>query len=658
MKRFLSLLGLLIVAIVGTFLLFPYLLSVETIREAVAEEIESATGRDVAFSGPASLSLFPSLNVRVAGATLANAPGMGPEPLVAMDGLTASLQLLPLLTGQIRFDRLILIRPRFTLALDEAGQANWHLGGGKNRTAPASAAPAGRSDAAGIRKIGIGEFLVRDGQISYTDRRSGMSQVASSINATINWPAPSGPMNAAGSLVWRGEVINFKASCTDAPALATGGRSEAAVTLDTNRGSLELSGVFSTAVDFAVDGRVSLRTPSLRALARWFELELPVAGGMNELTIRSKFIAGGPKLSFSDATLSLDGNDAEGAVIVKLGAPRPQVQATLALSTLDLNPYLGQAAPVRAQDPAARPAAGWSTREIEFSGLSAIDADVRLSANRIVARDLPLGGGALTVALKDGMLTAQAAQLKAYEGEIGATLAIDRSRSTPLISLNATAQKVQMQPLLRDLAGFARLKGTGSLSLNLSSAGSSERALVERLSGTVQLAAANGALTGVDIGAMAGALSKGSLEGWNIQASRQTPFERLQASYYVRDGVARNDDFALEGKALTVAGSGMVDLPARMLDYRVTATLIASQATAGEAGKPVMRLPVIVRGAWSDPLIYPDPAGLIEAVPGAREAIEQAGDRLRKGDLKGAAEAIRKNGLDGLIDSLTGRKAD
>lgn len=656
MKRFLSFLGLVVVAAVGTFLLIPYVVSVETIREAVADQLEAATGREVTFSGPASLSVLPSLKVQVSGVTIANASGLGPEPFAAMDGLSASLQILPLLTGQIRFDRLVMVRPRFNLALDEAGRANWHVG--RLQPADRRAAPAGAAQEGGGRTVSIDEFLVRDGQIVYVDLRSGARQQASSINATVNWPAPGTAMTAAGSLVWRGEVVNFRVRSADAAALATGGRSETAIALETNRGSVELTGMISTAVDFAVDGQISLRTPSLRALARWFDLDLPVAGGMNELTLRSKFLAGGPKLSFSSATLSLDGNAAEGAIIVRLGAPRPLVQATLALATLNLNPYLPPPASPRAQERAAEqaPAQGWSAQPFDLSGLTTIDADVRLSANRIAARTLPLGGGALTVTLKDGMLTGQIAQLKAYDGEIGATLVIDGSRTTPLISLNASAQKVQLQPLLRDIAGFDRLRATGDVAVNLSTSGRSEQVLVQRLAGTAQLSTGAGAITGIDLGVMIAGLRRQPLEGWKTDAARQTPFDRLQASFAVEQGIARNDDLELSGRSLAVNGGGTIDLPRQSVDYRVTAALQEAPPATGNAPRVLVRLPVIVRGPWRAPAFYPDPVGLIDSVPGARQAVDDAADALGRGDVRGAADALKKNGINNLLDALGGRK--
>ena len=61
MKRLFSLIGLILVAAVGTFLLIPYIVSAEAIRKSVAVRLEGLTGREVAISGLASLSVFPSM---------------------------------------------------------------------------------------------------------------------------------------------------------------------------------------------------------------------------------------------------------------------------------------------------------------------------------------------------------------------------------------------------------------------------------------------------------------------------------------------------------------------------------------------------------------------------------------------------------------------
>lgn len=653
MKRLFSLVGLILIAAVGTFLLIPYIVSAQTIRESVAAQLQDLTGRSVAVTGPASLSVFPALTVRIGGVSIANEEGMDREPFVAMDELDASVRLMPLLRGQVEIERFVLLRPRFNLIVDGTGRPNWRLDGTASRAHEAGARGAS-SPAAG--SVEIGTFLILDGQIKYRNRRSGAAIDTSSINATVTWPSLASPMTTAGNLVWRGEVLNFKTSSDDPIGLASGGTTRAAVMIDSSRFTLDVKGQFSTTVDFAVDGQINLRVPSVRALARWFDAGLPEGSGLQKLTLASKFLLGGTKISFSEATLGLDGNSAEGAVIVKLEGPRPQLQATLAAPTLDLNPYLPPAA-AASKGAAAKPApGGWSTEAIDLSALTMINADLRLSAGKITARNYDLGSGAITAALTDGQLTVQLAELKAYGGQVNGTLVIDGRDEVPAVSTNFGAQGVGLSRLLTDMAKFSYIDGTGDISGKLQASGGSTSELVASLSGKLTLTAANGAIKGMDVAGVVQALRGKRLEGWLTAVGKDTKFDRLRAEFYVDRGIAENRDFLLKGAAVEISGSGRVDLPARSLDYRVSAALVAPPADASSPPRTVVALPLIVEGPWESPNIYPDPMRLNSAAPPIKQIIDDVKDAIGKEGPGRSGDGARKSGLDAVLEALTAPK--
>jgi AsmA protein len=659
MKRLFSLLGLILIAAVGTFFLIPYVVSAQTIRESVADQLEALTGREVVVSGPASLSVFPSVSVRIGGVSIANAEGMGQEAFIAMDELDVSVRLMPLLLGDVEIEHFVAVRPRFNFTVNAADRPNWRLGGVASKASETRAKPASSPAAAPVK---IGTFLIRDGQIKYRNQRSGAAIDTSSINATVTWPSLASPMATAGSLVWRGEVLSFKTRSDDPIGLASGGTTPASVMVESSRFTVDVKGQFSTTVDFAVDGRINLQVPSVRALARWFDAELPQGLGLNKLSLASKFLVGGTKLAFSEAALGLDGNTAEGAIVVTLGGRRPQLQATLAASTFDLNPYLpARAAPSKesasGKDVApAAPRAGWSVEPIDMSGLATINADLRLSAGKISARNYDLGSGAITASLKDGRLTAQVAELKAYGGQINATLAVDGSDEAPAVTTNFNVQGVALLKFLTDMAGFSRLDGKGDISGNLQATGGSMNELVESLSGKFTLAAQNGAIKGMDLAGIVQILRGKRLEGWLTAAGKDTKFDRLQAEFYFDKGIGENKDFLLKGPAIDITGSGLVDLPKRSLDYRLSASLVSLPADAATPPETALALPLIVRGPWESPDIYPDPVKLDKAAPQIKEIIENVKDAVKNGDLKRLEDAAREGGLEAILKSLPAAK--
>jgi len=653
MKRLFSFLGLIAIAAVGAIFLIPYIVSAQTIRESVAAQLESLTGREVAITGPASLSMFPAIMVRIGGVSIANAEGMESEAFVAMDELNASVRVMPLLRGQVEIERFVLVRPRFNFIVNATGRPNWRLSSTAPKTEEIDAAGASSPAA---RSIPIGTFLVLDGQIKYRNQRSGAAIDTSSINATVSWPSQASPMTAAGNLVWRGEVLNFKTSSDDPIGLASGGTTRAAVMVDSSRFTVDVKGQFSTSVDFAIDGQINLSVPSVHALARWFDTELPESSGLNKLSLVSKVLLGGTKLAFSEVALVLDGNSAEGAIVVKLEGERPQLQATLATPTLNLNPYLpATTAPSKGEVPKPRPA-GWSTEAIDLSALRLINADLRLSAGKITAREYDLGSGAITAALTAGRLTAQVAELNAYGGQINGTLIIDGSDEAPEVSTNFSAQGVALLRLLTDMAGFSYIDGKGDISGKLQASGRSASDLIADLSGKLTLAAANGAIKGMDVTGLLDTLRGSRLEGWQTTAGTDTKFDRLQAEFLVDHGIAENKDLLLKGPAFEIGGNGYVDLPARSLDYRVSASLVSRPADAANPPETARALPLIVRGPWESPDIYAAPVKLNSTVPQIKKIIEDVKDAVKNGDLKRLEDAAREGGLEAVLESLPAPK--
>ena len=675
MKRLLTIFGILVLAAAGTVLLAPFLVSADAVKSTVEARLQDWTGRRVTLAGPAKLSLFPNLVAHIESVEIANIQGMGDEPLMRMEALQASVRLLPLLSGRVEIGKIELVRPQINLVVDQSGQSNWSVAADPAGPAASSATPADAPSAGGasVQFAGIGAFVIVDGQMTYANARTGSTVKATALNLTLDWPTLKSPLNANGNLVWNGETVNLAASIAQPMELASGMASKVAIDVDASPLNATVSGQMSMAADVAIDGAIELSAPSVRAAARWLGADIPAGNGLRALSLSSPLTWGGGKLSFSRTKLAMDGNNAEGAVIIRVGGKKPLVQATLALTTLDLNPYLGVApAPdadaaqtgtaagtAAAPAPGGTPAADgqWSTDPLNLSGLHAIDADLRLSAGRIVARDYPLGAGALTIALQDGRVTAQIAELEGYGGKINTVLVVNATQKTPSYSLDLAARNVALEPFLKDWANFKRVAATGSVDAKLQSVGAHQQAIISNLAGTVQVQAVQGRIIGVDLAGLAGILQTQKLTGWNSTGEQQTPFDLLQASYVISQGIAQNNDLIMQGPAVQLEGAGTVDLPQRMLDYRVNTALLSAPAATPVAGAaPVLQLPVLVRGPWTRPQIFIDPAGLIQNLPVAKQTIEGVRDAIKRGDVKGIEDAVEDSGLKDLFNNLTGRK--
>jgi AsmA protein len=220
------------------------------------------------------------------------------------------------------------------------------------------------------------------------------------------------------------------------------------------------------------------------------------------------------------------------------------------------------------------------------------------------------------------------------------------------VTTNFNAQGVALLQLLTDMAGFSHLDGRGDISGNLQATGGSMSELVGSLSGKLTVAAQNGAIKGMDLAGIVQILRGKRLEGWQTAAGKDTKFDRLEAGFYFDQGIGENRDFLLKGPAIDITGSGLVDLPKRSLDYRLSAGLVSPTTDAANPPETALALPLIVRGPWESPDIYPDPVKLNKAAPQVKEIIENVKDAVKNGDLKRLEDAAREGGLEAILKSL------
>ncbi len=655
MRKLFGFLLFLVVAAGLLIALLPYFLSTDILRTKVAEQLSAWTGREVRLAGAASLTVFPNVSVDISDISIANGPGFGDEPMIAMDALRVRVQLMPLLTGDIRVDRFELIRPRIDLVVDADGNGNWELPQGPEITSGGDEPAAGNGESAPSVKLGL--LLIEDGILRYRNLQTGAAEEITALGASLNWPDQNSVLESSGSLVWKGEVIRYQANLDDPASFFNMGSSQATLAIVSSPARVTVTGLASMTADLAVNGGLNLEIPSLRGLARWLGSDMPSGSGLGQLTIQSNIIAGGHKIALTEAQIELDGNSAEGAVTIVSNTDKLYLQATLALSDLDLNPYFMTSAPVESGASGTAPVAshGWSNEPFGLDGLGVMDADIRLSASNIDLGEYDLGAGAVSIALQDSRLVLEIAEVNAYSGQLSGNIVINARGDRPSMTAKINSSEIAIGPLLNDIADNGRLVGVTNMVLDLASSGISLRDVVGNLSGAGQIQVTDGEIVGINIASALNGLQRGDISTLMIGNNGRTQFDFLEASFTIAAGVATNNDLMTRGPAFSALGSGTVNIPQETLDYKVRASLLdQTRPEEGEPGAPLFEVPMSIRGSWAAPRIRPDLTGLIQGNERVQEVVQGVGDALREGNLDGARDAIEGaiEGGEGEVRSL------
>lgn len=655
-----------------------FLIPEEVVRDQVASLVKQQTGRDLTVRGDTSFAVFPNVGVQLEDVSMSNPPGMAEGEMLRMDSLNLNLKLLPLLTRRVEIDRFVLVRPVFNLLVDAQGRKNWEL---KQTAALESARetevalhastpkPSARlaqasGGAAMVQDISLGTVKITEGTLNYSDERTGTKQRVESVNVTIVQPELSEPLDANGDLVWKGEEVSFDGRVTQVSALLQEEPTRASVNLSTRHVNGSFDGNISFAPSLSANGEVKAETKSLRALAGWLGNPLPPGGGLGPLSIAGNLGVAGETVTFTKAKLGIDGMTGDGQVSVRLKGVRPHITATLALNKLDLNPYLEGAstgaspapAPAAPAEPAPAPKKGesltdfidklnkdgqgapkpqvraWSQEAINFTGLRAADADVKLTANEIHYRKIRTGGSDVTATVKSGVLTANLTRLELYSGTGTGRVTLNGARATPGIAALFNLNSISALPLLRDAADFKWVSGRANMALSISGTGRSQSEIMHSLQGQGSFAFSKGAIEGINIPAMVRGLKQGKFDGWKQNQREKTDFSQLTASFVINQGVASNKDLNLVGPLIRMTGEGNVDLGRERIDYSALPRIVASLEGQGAEIDPTKGLAVPVRltGPWDNPKVAPDLERLMRDPELAEDTAKKVGKVLKK----------------------------
>ncbi|HET9976900.1 MAG TPA: AsmA family protein [Burkholderiaceae bacterium] len=280
------------------------------------------------------------------------------------------------------------------------------------------------------------------------------------------------------------------------------------------------------------------------------------------------------------------------------GGAVPNVQATARFDRLDLNQVLapGSTAP-------APSAAAPADTAVAFDGLAAVNGRFALSAGQLVFRQYKVADAKLDAALDGGTLRVARLTGGAWGGQIDASGSAQAQSKRVAVKLAASG--VNVNALLKDVAGKDLLEGTGRVTADLTTGGASLGALRSNLAGSAALNLRDGAIKGVNLARSfrqakaAFSLKQDALA--KAQASEKTDFSELTATAQIANGVAQSKDLDVKSPFLRLGGAGTFDIGRGRIDYTARATVVgvpAGQDAAEMAALRGVTVPVLLSGPF------------------------------------------------------------
>jgi AsmA protein len=591
----LTLIGLAVIAVLGAIVFFigPLFISTGDVKDKLLAQVESVTGYRLRVDGPVHLSIFPSLDLVADDVGVAQPSSGNTAEIATAKRLKFNLALRELLGGKIKITEVTLIDPVITVPQAKAPAKGGAAGGAGKGSASAS-----------LQDLSLDKLMIENGTV-------------------ILPPSGGKPGKQIGALTLE----------TSLPSLADPVDVDAKATLDGQK--LHVAGRIASLGEL-LDGAATPISLSLEAPAY-------IAKG---LSLDGTATYAGKSIAIKSMTAKLGDTALAGSMSADFSGDVPAVTASLAAQTLDVDAVFGKPAGggSRSGGNGGGPS-GWSDAKIDFSGLRSVNARLALSAQRLIYQQIKAGPVTIQASIGAGKLNLQMPTLKLYDGAGTAAVAVDASGKTPAAAIRLSLDNLDGYSFLKETASFERIDGTGAIALDLTTAGTSQKAMVEALAGTAKLEFTNGAIRGINVAKILRNLSTGILAGWQESADEKTDFAALGASFKIAKGQAQTADLHLEGPLVRMTGAGTVDLSGRTLKFRVDPQVVASlEGQGGKTDLAGLGVPVMIAGPWSKPSIYPDIEGILQNPQAAYEQLNK---------LSGGLVSIKGNAL-GNTGSIAG----
>ncbi len=633
MKKVLLIVGGLVLLLVAIAAAIPFLIPASQYKAQLEASSSQAIGREFKINGPLRFTIYPTLGLQAGDVTIANARGGVAPQFASIGELDIGVKLIPLLTGDIQIERLILRKPALSLEEDAGGKPNWIF-------EPATSPAQQEQKPAELNSLGLADMRIEDGALTYRDKLSKVTAV-SAVNAKATLESLDKPFSLTSDFIYNADKTDLTLDIGAPRAMLTQTRSPLKLGITAPKLGVNFDGEINFA-NFVLNGKFDAKGPSLRQLSAWSGNPIGEGGGFGPFSAAGGFKMDGSKMEIAQANFTMDAARGNGNIAITLdpaGKP-PYVTGTVALDSFDANPYLGPVPEAGATPAGVNVAAPWGKGPLDMSGLKAINADLKLTTGPLLFQKMKMDTSAMNIALKDGVMTADMNTLTLYGGRGSGVLTLDGRNPGMRMGTKLAMRAINAEAFLTDAIGFKQIAGKADIDIDIRGQGSTQQALMNTLAGAGKFSFEDGALKGVNLALIARQVQS-VLGGEAIGASAKTDFAELAASFSIINGVATTKDTRMLNPFIRVTGAGDLDIARQQINMKVTPTVVRSaEGQGGAADVKGLTVPFTVKGPWAKLSFAP---ALGDVVQGrVQSELDKVLERNKLGGILGGKDAEGK----------------
>ncbi len=542
-----------IVVLLGLLIAYVVLfLDPNEYKQTISEQVQEATGLDLRIEGEITWSFWPSVAIQLEDVQVANPEGFSEYSLLEAGVISSSVQLLPLITGQVSIDHITISDAMVNLVTSRSGDSNIEAILGQSESAGETA----DTDLAPGGELRAGEVSFSNVQLNMIDQMSGTVRVMMLDEARLDSFIPG----AESRLSLSGMV-----SDSNLPRLESVGIANILSEADAMLERIELVGMLTVG---GSDGLVSLSQ---------LELDTRLVGFKSDITLSADLVYNsnqGERLLLDNATLGIN----QETYVLSVDLPRHgalTAEFSLDGQSMNLDALIDSVSSFASsvdsdeiQSVADNQAPDWT----DF-----VDIGGRIRIDRLTYAGMTIGNIEAAVTKRSSTLGATIVRAESFGGEISVELGADMDTVPAEIRVSADFAQIDMAQLTEHVAGSPMINSLGDVSLQLTGQGLDPGGLLRTLGGAGDYEFTAGALLGVDLTRLVEELiAQESLVGVTGVFEGETAFEAMSGTIAIDKGVVTIPDFRMVSDSFNVTGNGSLDLNAGTVDYSMQVRLLGT----------------------------------------------------------------------------------
>lgn len=625
-KKIIIALSILLVLLIGAIASTPLWLDLEKVKERIITEAEKATGRDFNIAGELTLEFYPYIGFSAQQVSLSNPTNFThiSENMVTVDRLGIAIEVLPLLTGSLKLDHLLIENPTITLAQTKEGHNNWTFNQPTASSQKAKKPEANTSQEAAAPPtlpagLVLNDIRLINGALAY--HTSSGVQTFDNVHAEINLPALDEIFHLKGKLHYNDKPVQADITLNSLETLMAHDTAKIALKASFDNQQINTSGDISISHEqmlaYSLES-IEARTPELSLSGR----------SQGTVQIKSTPLSADVSLHITSAQLNLPHTHGE-------QTPKKEKKPTENVPS----PLENNAKPTKIV---------WPDEKLALDGLTAANVKAALTFDTITLDGIAIRDGDVVLELQNGKLLANIKSLKAFDGDIKAVIQASQQGN---FGLDLNLAELSVSALNRDLGQELPLAGSVSMAATYKTNGQTVARLIQNLDGTLNVELLRAGLSGTDAKTMlttyGGPFGMALLETVDSQALSRLN-DRVSSVIIKSEtfsGIMDLTSVQILTPIAEVIGEGNIHLPNSTINLYMTPRMLTEVTTHSKSLDAVvanLRTPFYVRGDLLSPKVQLDQEALGKNL--MRESIKSGLDKAIR-DLDEDDNPLVRDGL-------------